>query len=292
MNLLRLNLYHFVVFVVISVVFSSICIAQTGAESADGSSSAKNAVERPGWLGVGLRNQEADAEQNPKVIYPIVKNVFRNSPAERAGILAGDVVIAIGDTELTGGMKQMISIVQSHNEGTEVVVRIDRNGKNETFRVVLATPPARGDLIKNEWIGRPLPALALRDVQTDEVVSLPTHLGKVVVIDYWATWCGPCKVAMPIIEELYARYKDDGLVVIGVSDEERQVVEKFEINRPVEYIMAYDAESSIASNLFINSYPTFLVIDKKGNLTNVLLGVPGAQQLDSIVGELIKQPTQ
>lgn len=292
MKLSALTLPHMVLLVGIHTSLAGICAAQSAEEPVDDPSKTQNAVERPGWLGVGLRNQETAPDQDQSRTRPVVKNVFRNSPAERAGILAGDVVTAIGDTEITGGMKQMISLVQGHSEGTDVVIRVERNGKNEVFRVVLASAPARGDLIKNEWIGRPLPALTLRDVETDEIVSIPNYLGKVVVIDYWATWCGPCKVAMPLIEELYDRYKDDGLVVIGVSDEERQVVDKFEKNRPVDYVMAYDADSSIASNLFINSYPTFLVIDQKGHLTNVLQGVPGAQQLDGIVSALVKPAAQ
>jgi thiol-disulfide isomerase/thioredoxin len=87
--------------------------------------------------------------------------------------------------------------------------------------------------------------------------------GRVIVLDFWATWCGPCKKAMPMIDEMYKENKRD-LVVLGISDESRSTVENFIRDHPHAYSMAVDQNKTVFSALQIQGIPHVVVISTDG----------------------------
>ncbi len=108
--------------------------------------------------------------------------------------------------------------------------------------------------------GKPLPAaLGTETYLGDE----PDRRGRVVVLDFWATWCGPCRTAMPKLDELQTDHPND-LVVIGISNESRQKVEGFLKANPHEYAQAIDQQSTVASALRINAIPHIVVLSTDG----------------------------
>jgi thiol-disulfide isomerase/thioredoxin len=133
-----------------------------------------------------------------------------------------------------------------------------------------------------------LPAVGLRDVESGAALDLSAWKGDVVVVNYWATWCSPCKKAMPLVEELQKRNAHRGLHVLGVSDEEPELLRKFIRNRPIEYErLAYDAERAFAGEVWLTSYPTFIVVGRDGTVKSVLTGAAGAKELEGVVKELL-----
>ncbi len=100
-----------------------------------------------------------------------------------------------------------------------------------------------------------------------EEIDLASLKGKVVVIDFWAHWCGPCRASMPKLKELLKKHQDQGFVLIGVHvgpDEEsmKKTVEALEIDWPI----AYDPMKKIGTAYACDSYPDYYVIDRKGQL--------------------------
>lgn len=255
--------------------------------------------DNPGWLGVTLKKfipKEAESAPKSDVVWPQVRSIFPGTPAQKAGFQKGDVIVKIGDRELTAGVKEMVAVIQSYHRGSEVKLIVRRAGVLVPLAAVLDPFPTKSDMKKLRsdltlaWEGKPLPPLSLKDAFTNQPIDLSTYKGQVVVIDYWATWCGPCKQTMPAVERLQKRYKNKGLRVVGVSNEEADVVHKFSRNRPIEFhSVAYDVDDSISATLNINSFPTFLIIDRQGTIHKILKGGRGSSQIESLISPLLSQ---
>jgi thiol-disulfide isomerase/thioredoxin len=139
------------------------------------------------------------------------------------------------------------------------------------------TRMAKASLQLLDLVGKPLD-LSFDDAITGHPVSLKGLKGKVVVLDFWATWCGPCIADMPRMKDLYAKYKDKGVEFIGVSldgpkdegglDNLKAFVAEFKIAWP-QYYQGNGWESEFSRKLGITSIPQLFLVDAQGNLASV-----------------------
>ena len=103
--------------------------------------------------------------------------------------------------------------------------------------------------------------------------SLAKRRGKVVLLDFWATWCGPCKQILPVVEALGEKYKGQGLEVMAITDEAREIVGLSEKHHPHRVPVYLDADGSAHKAFGVASLPTLLVVDRQGHIVYGKSGV-------------------
>ncbi len=124
-------------------------------------------------------------------------------------------------------------------------------------------------------------------------ISLSDYQGKVVILDFWATWCPPCKAEIPGFIELYSQYKDQGLEIIGVSLDQGDLsvvpafVKSYNVNYPIVYYrdqVVNDYGRAIGG---IRSIPTTFVIDRDGNIVDHLIGYKPKEFFEELIKTLL-----
>lgn len=121
--------------------------------------------------------------------------------------------------------------------------------------------------------GARAPALSGRALGGGGSVDLAQHRGSVVVVDFWASWCEPCAEAMPALERMYQRYRAQGLVIIGVSeDDAERNAQGFLSRTRVSFPVVLDADHAIAGRYRPSTMPSTFVIDRQGVVRHVHSG--------------------
>lgn len=167
-------------------------------------------------------------------------------------------------------------------ERREAMVRILRRGGEDTPPAPLHersgdyTPPSYPERAASEtddiavrWRGEPAPPLEVLDMS-----GRPVRLeeGRVTVLDFWATWCGPCVKAIPELAELHRELGSEGVSVIGVTDERAEVVQRFLSRQDVPYGIALDRAGRTRASYEVVSLPTVFVIGRDGRVVDVVRG--------------------
>ena len=125
----------------------------------------------------------------------------------------------------------------------------------------------KGDEVKNSFEGRALPAMEFDGwLNIDKTPKSWDDLkGKVVLIDFWAHWCGPCRAAVPKMNELYKKFADKGLVIVAVhSDKDAEKGKAAVSETKMEFPVAFDIQGKLMKTLGCDSYPDYVLIDRKG----------------------------
>jgi thiol-disulfide isomerase/thioredoxin len=91
--------------------------------------------------------------------------------------------------------------------------------------------------------------------------------GQVVWVDFWASWCAPCRRSFPWMNQMLSRYQDEGLQIIGVNvDKEREMAETFLAETPADFDLRYDPAGSLAEQFGVVAMPSSFVLDAEGNV--------------------------
>jgi peroxiredoxin len=158
---------------------------------------------------------------------------------------------------------------------------------------VVMNPAASGiqQTLGNVKVGQQAPDFTIHDL-AGRSVSLSSYRGqKVVLMDFWATWCGPCKMAMPGLQELCDQFKGKGLEILSLDQgEEADQVHEFVDHKPYTFHVLLDADRGVGAAYGVKAIPTLVVVDKKGVVRWVSVGysqneVPLRQLLAEVTRE-------
>ena len=110
-------------------------------------------------------------------------------------------------------------------------------------------------------------ATAMAEEANSAAFDLSQYQGKVVVLDFWASWCGPCKRSFPWLNEMHNKYQQDGLVVIGVNLDARQEdAAEFLYDYPARFKIHFDTDALLATEYGVEAMPSTFVIGRDGEI--------------------------
>lgn len=127
--------------------------------------------------------------------------------------------------------------------------------------------------------GKTAPDFTLKST-TGKNVRLAEHRGDVVMVNFWATWCGPCRQEMPLLEKINKKYKDLGFTLLGVNVEaDSSSMEKYLKDVPVTFPILKDGTNSVAKLYGVDGMPSTVIIDRNGTVRFIHRGYkPGYEQ--------------
>lgn len=105
-------------------------------------------------------------------------------------------------------------------------------------------------------------------------VQLSKLEGEVVMINFWATWCGPCRQEMPLLEEIHAKYEPLGFTILGINVEpdSEPAIEWLDKNGPVSFPVLFDGNNEVAEKFGVQGMPSSVFIDRSGHVRHVHAG--------------------
>ena len=162
-----------------------------------------------------------------------------------------------------------------------------RKGLNALLvAVVLAITPARaGD------VSGPAAAFRLKNRAGGEM-SLGSLKGKVVLINFWATWCGPCRKEMPLLEQIQKKYAPLGFTMLGVNvEEDTRLMDTFLKDVPVTFPVLLDPANGVSKLYDVSAMPSTVIVDRKGNVRFIHQGYkPGDEnKYQDLIRQLIRE---
>ena len=138
----------------------------------------------------------------------------------------------------------------------------------------------------SEWIGKPAPDFQVMDLKGEEL-SLKKYRGQVVLLDFWATWCGPCIAEMPKVKKTYEEYKDQKFQIIGISlDRSKQPLEAYVEKEGLAWHHYWDENRGLRTLYKVWGIPTAFLIDGEGIVRKASLG---GFDVESAVAELVTE---
>lgn len=248
-------------------------LAQTPAGSSN------PAPSGPAWLGVMLAQ---DVGPHGGVM---VRRVMPGSPARQAGVSAGMEILSINSVVPTSP-EHFVQLVSATGSGSVAVLAVyDRPAPLE---VRLAARPPRGFSFADAMVGQSLPDLQVDDVHSEQPVDLrPDVMPPVTVVEFWATWCGPCAMALPFMHDLRNRFSNEQLRMVSISDEDPATLLAHLTNAPMSWYVGSDPQSDVIGELWVDSYPTWMVIDAQGTIIAVERGADGIDRVRQTVERVL-----
>lgn len=150
----------------------------------------------------------------------------------------------------------------------------------------LPKPPGASSTPVSELIGKPAPDFQVKDLKGEEL-TLEKFRGQVVLLDFWATWCGPCLTEMPKVKKTYEKYKDQKFQIIGISrDNSKTPLEAYVEKEGLAWINYWDENGKLTDLYKVIGFPTTFLIDGAGVIRKASLG---GSDVETAVAELVKE---
>lgn len=233
------------------------------------------------WLGVIFKKTQYENH-----LALAVKGVHPNSGCFSIGLAAGDTIVGVGGKKLES-VAQIQEIISKGKAGQKMSVEFLHDGKRVTKDALLTERPDDISSLTGSAIGSKIAEFGKNFYQNgDKRLAKP----KAVLLDFWATWCGPCRKTLPVLANVYNKYSSKGLEVIGVANESVSVLNQFYNSQHASpYPLYRDADQSLWRRYGISAVPTLMLLDGDGYIKRVWSGAPSEAMVEKIVLEILNE---
>lgn len=221
----------------------------------------------------------------------LLKKVVRGSPADKAGLAAGDRVVKVSGHAVTRPV-EVSREVGAVSPGSVVEIAYTRDGKSRVARAVVAGRPSVDEMMRMDLVGAFAPAWERVTPLAGAPASVASLRGNVVLMDFWAGWCGPCKLLAPRLSALGDRYRAQGLRVVGLTTDAPDDAATHAERHGMKYPIVVDGNTDTTQRYGVSALPTLIVLDKRGVVREVIVGYDPAAvaRLESLVAALLAEP--
>lgn len=229
---------------------------------------------RRAWLGVELEKGTGGV---------LAKHVVRSSPASKAGLVDGDLIVAV-EGEVVDAPSKVVAKVALAGPGSSLSIKLRRGGKDQEVTAKLVGFPGSDEILKMDKVGTFAPTWAkvaaagqgappqLVTVAGSVPDTVAKARGKVLLIDFWETACGPCRATVPQLAKWQKAMQAQGLEVLGVTPDDVGLASKAAQALGMNYAVASDTTGGLRTAYGVRAVPTLFLVDKKGVIRDVYVG--------------------
>jgi len=238
------------------------------------------------WLGLSVANMTDPIPGAPEDRRGVVSRAFRGGPAHTAGLKRGDVLLQAAGREV---LKYQDYIAEARNVevGDALSLRVLRDGRELDVSVAMIEKPRDIHRWKVEhWKDTPMLPYEADLVRPVGQVRSAESEGKVRVLYFWATWCGPCRTTSPMVEKMHTEW-GDAAEVLAISSEERGTIEKYITTSTTTYPLVHDSRGHLKLDYEVKKLPTIVVIGADGRVVSWATSVSGVRRAAETVRGLL-----
>lgn len=210
--------------------------------------------EKPPWLGIGIEDGQRGVRIN---------EIIEGTPAEGAGLAVGDEIIRLDARPLIT-RSDLLTRLHGRKSGERVSLEVTRGGRRLLLDATLAPRLDEGEILARRLVDKPARPLDLPVASGSGTGDLARLAGRVVVIEFLATWCDNCRPTYRALADLDARRRADGLVVLGIGDESAAALQALAAQERLPFAILRDVGGAARAAYQVSDLPTILVIDRAG----------------------------
>ena len=231
------------------------------------------------WLGLSYKK----AQYENHLALDIV-GVHPESGCFSAGIVSGDKLIGVEGKVLTD-MSQLQAVMAGAKAGKKVKVEVLHEGNKRAVEVALTERPDDISSLTGSAIGSKIANFGENFYKNGEKRKAKP---KATLLDFWATWCGPCRKTLPVLTNIYKKYGDKGVEIIGISSEGLGELNAFYNQvHASPYPLYRDATQDLWRRYGIRAVPTLMLLDKDGYIKRVWSGAPTEYMIEQLLKDLL-----
>jgi thiol-disulfide isomerase/thioredoxin len=233
------------------------------------------------WIGVSLATGTRGVR---------IRLAIDDTPGARAGLLPDDEILAIDGAPMHAP-RDVTAAVAAKGVGTRVTLHILRAGAERDVALALEPRPDAVEIIHRKLLDKPAPTFTLTDAIGPHPASLPALAGKVVVVEFGATWCAFCQSTIASLDAWQTTYPND-VRVVWISSEPFDTIRRLDPTDHLAFTRARDPDDKLAQTYFVPALPTLVVIDRAGIVRAAELGAGDTvDQIGAVIAKLVATPT-